>query len=133
MESKKMTRHFYSPISTTPCAAGWKAVFEVLGDAGEMAGISAETVVVWAVMEHRIDVLDENEIEVLSTVREENFICGLVVDSDTEGGLRPALTSEGLIGYQAPGEPLEDFAEKIGYNPAAFLDHEDPKLNGGLH
>jgi len=94
-------------------------VFEVMDAEEQVVGIESENVVMWAVMEYRIDVMDETETHILSSDRQENFVCGLIVDSETEGGLRPALTCEGLIGYQAPNETFEEFAEKIGFDAEA--------------
>jgi len=116
---KQIVRN-YNPISTTPCDPGWLAIFEIVDEKDRVIGLAEEVVVLWAVVELSVDVLNEDGTQTLTSERQPNFVCGLVVDPGTEGGLKPALVCEGLIGYQAPTESFEDFAEKVGFDPTSF-------------
>ena len=101
-----MTYEKYNPISVVPAEQGWKAVFEVCDESEKIVGVSEEDVVVWALCEHETSCKCGTEEH---TEKHENFVCGLVGDEFAEGGLQPALSREGLLGYRRPNEPVEAF------------------------
>jgi hypothetical protein len=101
-----VTYEKYNPISVVPAEQGWKAVFEVCDARDRIVGVSEEDVVVWALCEHMTSCKCGTEEH---TEKHENFVCGLVGDEFAEGGLQPALSREGLLGYRRPDEPVEAF------------------------
>lgn len=117
----------YNPVSIVPCPPGWKAIFEVCDESERIVDVVEETVVMWAVMEHRTECRIEGEDEPHWVGRRPNFVAGLIISEFSEGGLEPALTREGLIGYKAPKESLDDFAVRMNIDLAAMQSGDEPR------
>ncbi len=119
-----------NPIQMMPCHPGWKAVFE--SDIDDDFCIYEEDVVMWGLFEYHTTCTISGEDEPHSMQRQPNFVAGLIRDEFSEGGLKAARPSDGLIGYRSPGESLDDFLRRMNVTMEDFEKKAKPLVVEGL-